>query len=75
MCDQIVKVQPVGSFPHEQALFSKAWLLTVHDQGKAAVAAFEDLAADYPEKMKQPPIQLHVKRAQESAAKKAGGAK
>jgi len=75
ICDQIVKEQLVGTFPHEQALFSKAWLLTVHDQGKSAVAAFEDLAADYPKKMQQPPIQRHLERAVASAAKKSGGSR
>lgn len=75
MCDRIVKVQPVGSFPHEQALFAKAWLLTAHDKGKAAVAAFADLAAAYPEKMKQPPLQRYLAEAKASAAKQSGGAR
>ena len=69
MCDRIARVQPAGSFPHEQALFAKAWLLTAHGKGKEAVAAFENLAAAYPEKMKQPPIQRYLAEAKASAAK------
>jgi len=50
ICDSIVREQAKGTFPHEQALFSKAWLLTVHDQGQQAVRAFDELATAYPEK-------------------------
>ncbi len=72
LCDEIIADQPAGSFRHEQALFSKAWLLTVHDQGEAAVAAFDEFAAAYPEKSAYPPIRRHRERAQESADKKSG---
>lgn len=75
ICDEIAKEQPVGSFPHEQALFAKAWLLTVQDQGEEAVAAFDDLAAAYPDKMQQPPIQAHRERAIASASKTSGGSR
>ena len=70
LCREIIAGQPAGSFRHEQALFSKAWLLTVHNQGEAAVAAFERFAAAYPEKAMQPPIRRHRERAEESAANK-----
>ena len=63
MCEEIEREQPVGSFPHEQALFSRAWLLTVHEQGQAAVDAFDQLISDYPEKGKQPVIIQHRERA------------
>ena len=73
ICDSIVEEQALGTFPHEQALFTKAWLLTVQDQGQAAVSAFEELAAAYPEKMQHPPIKQYMKIASESAAENPGG--
>jgi len=69
ICDSIIKEQPLGSFPHEQAMFAKAWLLTVQDQGKAAVDAFSALAAAYPDKMLEPPVIQHRERALASAQK------
>jgi len=68
ICDSIIKEQTAGKQPHEQAMFAKAWLLTVHDQGAAAVAAFDELGAAYPTKMKHPPIIRHRERALKSAA-------
>lgn len=69
ICNEITREQAVGTSAHEQAMFVRAWLLTVQDQGSAAVAAFDDLAAAYPDKMKQPPIIQHRERALKSAAK------
>jgi tetratricopeptide (TPR) repeat protein len=70
LCDDIIAAQTPGSFRHEQAMFSKAWLLTVHNQGEAAVEAFDRFAAAYPEKAAQPPVVRHRERALESASKK-----
>jgi outer membrane protein assembly factor BamD (BamD/ComL family) len=69
LCQEIEREQPVGSYPHEQALFSRAWLLTVQEQGQLAVDAFDDLIAAYPEKANQPVIIKHRERALESKAK------
>lgn len=63
ICEEIEREQPVGSIPHEQALFSRAWLLTVQEQGQVAVDAFDDLIAAYPEKANQPVIIQHRERA------------
>ena len=75
LCDSIVEEQAVGTFPHEQALFTKAWLLTMQDQGQAAVSAFNEFAAAYPEKMQHPPIKQFMKLASESAEENSGGAR
>jgi hypothetical protein len=69
LCKEIEMEQPVGSYPHEQALFSRAWLLTVQEQGQLAVDAFDDLIAAYPEKANQPVIIKHRERALESKTK------
>lgn len=68
ICSEIIKEQAVGSLANEQAMFVKAWLLTVQDQGAAAVTAFDELAAAYPEKMNHQPIIQHRERALKSAA-------
>lgn len=73
LCEEIAKEQPKGSFAHEQAMLSRAWLLTIHRQGKAAVAAFDAMAAAYPEKMLHPPIRKH--REEALALLEKGGAK
>jgi outer membrane protein assembly factor BamD (BamD/ComL family) len=70
ICQEIEREQPVGSLPHEQALFSRAWLLTVQEQGQAAVDAFDQLIADYPEKGRQPVIIQHRERALAGLTKK-----
>lgn len=70
LCQEIEREQPVGSLPHEQALFSRAWLLTVQEQGQAAVDAFDDLIAAYPEKGRQPVIIQHRERALAGLTKK-----
>jgi tetratricopeptide (TPR) repeat protein len=69
ICQEIEREQPVGSIPHEQALFSRAWLLTVQEQGQVAVDAFDQLIASYPEKAKQPVIIQHRERALAGLAK------
>jgi len=63
LCEEIINEQPKGSIPHEQAMLARAWLLTVQQQGKAAVAAFDAMAAAYPEKIQHPPIKAHRERA------------
>jgi len=59
LCQEIAREQAPGTFAQEQALFARAWLLTVHKQWKPAVAAFDDLAAAYPEKLLHPPVQRY----------------
>jgi len=72
LCEEIAKEQAVGTFAQEQALFARAWLLYAQMQWKPAVAAFEELAAAYPEKLKHAPVQEYRRLAQEGLAKQSG---
>jgi len=56
MCAAIASDFPPGSFRHEQALYTRAWLLRTHKQWEQAHAAFEDLVRYYPAKASHPPI-------------------
>jgi len=56
MCAAIARDFPPGSFRHEQALYTRAWLLRTHKQWEQAHAAFEDLVRYYPAKASHPPI-------------------
>lgn len=72
ICEEIAKEQATGSLAQEQALFARAWLLTVHKQWKAALAAFDDLAAAFPEKLLHPPVQRYWELAQQGAQTEKG---
>jgi tetratricopeptide (TPR) repeat protein len=56
MCAAIARDFPAGSFRHEQALYTRAWLLRTHKQWQEANVAFEDLVRYYPAKASHPPI-------------------
>ena len=63
LCEEIIREQQKGNFAHEQAMLARAWLLTVHGQGKEAVAAFDAMAVAYPDKIQHPPIKRHREQA------------
>jgi len=56
LCVQIARTFPKGSFRHEQALYSRAWLFWAKKDWPSGVAAFEALIAAYPAKAQHPPI-------------------
>lgn len=60
MCDELIATFPKGSFRHEQAVFSKAWLFWVHKQWQPALDGFELLMRDYPASATHAPILEYV---------------
>jgi len=64
-CDEMIKNFPIGQFRHEQALFSKAWLLRCHGQWQDSLQAFNQLISEYPNKAKQKVIQDYIQECQE----------
>lgn len=60
LCVQISKTFPPGSFRHEQALYSRAWLFWVKKQWPEALTAFQELIKAYPEKAGHPPIVYYL---------------
>ncbi len=59
LCDEQAK-EFKSCFFHEQALFSKAWLLWTRKRWTEARAAFDDLITHYPEKAVHPPIVKYI---------------
>jgi TolA-binding protein len=60
LCEKIAGAFPVGSFRHEQALYTRAWLLWTQKQWKTSLAAFQDLTKSYPQKAIHPPIVAYM---------------
>lgn len=60
MCTEIASDFPPGTFRHEQALYTRAWLLRTHKQWEKASAAFEELLRYYPAKASHPPIMRYM---------------
>jgi tetratricopeptide (TPR) repeat protein len=72
LCDQISQKRASGSFAQEQALYVKAWLLTVHEQWREAVAAYAVLQKAFPEKSAHLPFKRYVEIARGGLAKAEG---
>ena len=60
MCAAIGRDFSPGTFRHEQALFTRAWLLRTHKQWKDAQDAFAELIKFYPAKANHPPIVQYI---------------
>ena len=69
VCEFIVKTLPVGSFRHEQALYTRAWLLKVNQQWPEALAAFDQYVQAYPLSAKHPPIIAYLEECHRMAGK------
>lgn len=67
LCEKIAQHQPQGTFRHEQALYTKAWLFWIQHDWKAALGAFNDLIKSYPSKASQPAIQRYVEECKKAA--------
>jgi len=59
LCEEQAKEFNSG-FLHEQALFSKAWLLWTRQRWTESKAAFDELIRNYPEKAVHPPIMKYM---------------
>ncbi len=68
LCDEQAKEFDKGFF-HEQALFSKAWLLWTRNRWADSRAAFEELIRHYPEKAIHPPIMRYIEDCEEGINK------
>lgn len=58
--DAILRVSSRGAFRHEQALFTKAWLLWANKQWADAAKGFQLLVETYPAKATHGPIQFYL---------------
>ncbi len=68
MCAAIARDFPSDSFRHEQALYTRAWLLRTHKQWGQAKSAFEDLVRYYPAKGSHPPIVRYMEEVADGLA-------
>ena len=60
MCAAIAHDFSPGSFRHEQALFTRAWLLRTHKEWSDAKTAFAEMIEFYPAKANHPPIISYI---------------
>jgi TolA-binding protein len=68
LCETIAKNFPKGSFRHEQALFSRAWLFWAQREWQKSKTAFDALIAAYPEKTNHPPIVEYIEQCDKNLA-------
>jgi hypothetical protein len=61
LCEKVAAAQEPGSFRHEQALYSKAWLLWTQHEWKPSLEAFTALVKAYPAKNIHPAIVEYIK--------------
>ena len=66
LCAALAKDMPKDSFRHEQALFTRAWLLRTHKQWAKAKLAFEELVREYPSKATHEPIMQYIGEIEEN---------
>jgi TolA-binding protein len=59
-CEIAINTSTRGEFRHQQAMYSKAWLLWAHRRFEPALEAFEEFAAAYPEQGASAPIQAYI---------------
>ena len=59
-CENIVQSAPAGTYRHEQALYTSAWLLWVNKQWPQALTEFQNLVQVYPAKAVHPPIVAYI---------------
>lgn len=66
LCALIAADMPSGSFRHEQALFTRAWLLRTHKDWPNAKQAFAELIANYPAKASHEPVIGYIEEIEEA---------
>jgi len=73
LCSRIAGTFPVGSFRNEQACYTRAWLLLVHQEWSESQNAFNELIKLYPAKAQHPPIVAYLAQCQTKLAAKGNG--
>jgi tetratricopeptide (TPR) repeat protein len=68
LCQTVARNFP-KQFRGQQALFTRAWLLLVHQKWVLARAAFDDLLREYPEVGQHPPVQDYIRECDEAISK------
>lgn len=67
-CELVARAFSPGTFRHEQALYTRAWLLWTQKQWAISLAAFRDFVKAYPHKAIHPPIVAYMRECEQHLA-------
>jgi TolA-binding protein len=67
-CDAAAKGALAGSFRHEQALYTRAWLLWTQKKWALSLAGFKEFVKAYPPKATHPPIMAYMQECEKHIA-------